>query len=335
MPVVGQRSWKFANNAAALAAVTAVNTAIGTKVDSAANNITVHTYVRQSGGVYVAEVPGYPIPAGATRCAVTATGTDTALDLRSCDLTVNEPCDARLDLGQSNNGAGSPSNAIADVGHASLYEMSAATNGLILAVDPLAPDVPVAACVGSSVAFFRDWYIPDGRLAAGRKAVIIPAWRSATGFSTGHWLPGEFQRVWGLWRARQFLAERSGNTIKMIVWRGGESDAGVYTQTQYAALLDALIAEYRAALGSSIPVLIGGLVPAWVGADAGRLAIQAALTDTPNRIANCAFVDGTGLDRVDEHYTADGQRGVCVADVITPGGFAEREYAAYESIVGG
>lgn len=75
-------------------------------------------------------------------------------------------------------------------------------------------------------------------------------------------------------------------------WHQGEADEDT-PQGDYENALDALIAEVRAHLGDAdMPFVLGSMVPEWVGNDAGRLGIRAALEDTPRRAERVAWVDG-------------------------------------------
>ncbi|QZT61228.1 sialate O-acetylesterase [Mycolicibacterium austroafricanum] len=93
--------------------------------------------------------------------------------------------------------------------------------------------------------------------------------------------------------------------VHAMFWSQGESDTTLRNQTSYSALLDDLITTFRTEVGdSALPVVVGSLVPEWVGVDANRLGIQTALADTPRRLEKTAFVygpenvgpDGSGAD---------------------------------------
>lgn len=81
--------------------------------------------------------------------------------------------------------------------------------------------------------------------------------------------------------------------VHAMFWSQGESDTTLRNQTSYSALLDDLITTFRTEVGdSALPVVVGSLVPEWVGVDANRLGIQTALADTPRRLEKTAFVYG-------------------------------------------
>jgi Carbohydrate esterase, sialic acid-specific acetylesterase len=107
----------------------------------------------------------------------------------------------------------------------------------------------------------------------------------------------------------------------------GEADAGgdvVLTQSEYAAVMDDMIDAFRDHLGmETLPVVLGGMVPEWVGSTSERLAVQRALMDTPRRVLNSAFVYGPfgqrSADRTSGiHYatSAAPQRAAMFADAL-------------------
>lgn len=107
----------------------------------------------------------------------------------------------------------------------------------------------------------------------------------------------------------------------------GEADAGgdvVLTQSEYAAAMDDMIDAFRDHLGmETLPVVLGGMVPEWVGSTSERLAVQRALMDTPRRVLNSAFVYGPfgqrSADRTSGiHYatSAAPQRAAMFADAL-------------------
>ena len=119
-----------------------------------------------------------------------------------------------------------------------------------------------------------------------------------------------------------------------LFWSHGEADSDMVDQAGYAALLDDLISAFRTAVSNSaLPVVIGSLVPEYVGssvlaasgsttAELQRWEIQKALMDTPRRVANTAFVYGpSGMTRKDSaaiHFSNAGSmtRARMFADAI-------------------
>lgn len=96
-----------------------------------------------------------------------------------------------------------------------------------------------------------------------------------------------------------------------IIWLQGESDAlNNATQAQYAAAFDAMIAGFRSEIpgATNARVVVAGMVPEFIGGTYAQ--IFAAHADTPNRVANSAYVPGPiGLQQGDRlHYTGAGQR---------------------------
>lgn len=141
---------------------------------------------------------------------------------------------------------------------------------------------------------FGKWLLST--MPLNRRLVLIPAASGGTGFSDNRWNPGNDLYNAMVAMAQQFLANNSKNKITALLWHQGENDAGNLSKVQYAARLDAMITALRTALNlPNLPVVVGQLAQGWVGTDAGRLAIQNALTETPSRVSKTAVAVSTGL----------------------------------------
>jgi hypothetical protein len=99
-----------------------------------------------------------------------------------------------------------------------------------------------------------------------------------------------------------------------ILFSQGEADSQVpVTEAAYGAAQEAMVAGFRADItgGSGMAFLHCGFVPGWLDDDAARQPVADAITDTPNRIANSAYVDTTGLTGNaggEVHFDAASQR---------------------------
>lgn len=82
-------------------------------------------------------------------------------------------------------------------------------------------------------------------------------------------------------------------SLKGFLWHQGEGDTTQTDQAGYAGHFDALVTDLRSRFGATLPVVLGGMSPDWIGAVANRLAIRAAHVDTPRRLTRSAFVKAT------------------------------------------
>ena len=89
-------------------------------------------------------------------------------------------------------------------------------------------------------------------------------------------------------------------TLKSIFFHQGENDSAA-SQSAYATALDQMIFDFRNDITGATqetPFIVGQLAPNFTAS-----GVKAALTDTPNRVLNTAFVDSTGLtDRGDNTH---------------------------------
>ena len=104
--------------------------------------------------------------------------------------------------------------------------------------------------------------------------------------------------------------------VRALLWMQGEWDAerGM-SQSTYTGHLQGMIAGFRAQFGADIPVIVGGMKPAWVAADSvNRNPVQLALIDSPNQIHLCGYANPNASPAIgqtggtDAHYTAAEQR---------------------------
>lgn len=207
--------------------------------------------------------------------------------------------DVVLLVGQSNMvGLGVPVDLGGlDAPDARIWQLEGHTNAVIQAQDPLAHEpVPTGLeGVGLGMTFAKALL---ATLPAGRDVLLVPAAWGATSFSAGTWAPGGDQRERCKVRANIAMGRgRAQNRLRAILWHQGESDqyAGM-SQATYESSIDGLIADLRASISgaANAPFVVGDLLPAF-----SAPGIKAALQDTPNRVANCAWVDATGSTATD------------------------------------
>lgn len=103
---------------------------------------------------------------------------------------------------------------------------------------------------------------------------------------------------------------------KGLIWIQGEKDAQQYESTNYSSRLQTLVANYRAAYGSSIPVAVVKIkVPSVTYPDV--VAVQAAQASAVTAMGNAILIDTTSdvnfpqIDGV--HFSALGQKNIAAA----------------------
>lgn len=171
------------------------------------------------------------------------------------------------------------------------------------------------------------------QLAPGRNVLIVNGALGSTGFSTSSIVPTPAGYVAGpgtwdrtltadpvnlytqlvSWTNTAKSLVNSNSTLVALLISLGEtdSDPGNKTQSQFAALLDDMIAQFRTDMSApSLPVIIGSMQPDWTDASATRIAIARAHEDTPRRVERAAYAwgppdmpDWTG----NVHWSAQGQ----------------------------
>lgn len=246
--------------------------------------------------------------------------------------TIASGFDVFLVAGQSNTYAGSPFDPTQDGADYRIWQWSRSLGRPALGMDFLEHfDTSLAVGRIGFATKFAKLYIAGGRLAAGRRILLIPCGFSGTGFATGHW-PVTTGTLWAqaVQNANAAMA-LPGAEFKGILWHQGEADAiaaGSQWRTNYRANLDAALGGFRASItgAANAPIVVGGMSNDWIGADADRQSIQASIADTPNRLSRCGFASsvsptvlaGAAGDLV--HFPAASQRalGQRYFDAFTP-----------------
>jgi Carbohydrate esterase, sialic acid-specific acetylesterase/Fibronectin type III domain len=175
------------------------------------------------------------------------------------------------------------------------------------------------------------------RAPVNRSICLIPAARGSTGFTTssvdpppsgthvgaGSWKVGAGGVNYldnAIAAVQAWAAAGTNRRLVAAVWVQGEEDAGILSQSQYAAELDALIDSLRTRVSlPALPFIVGQMVPTWAAANA--TAVNAAHIDTPRRKASTWFVYGPSgfVNSPDDiHYSSEGKRrlGRLLADAI-------------------
>ena len=119
------------------------------------------------------------------------------------------------------------------------------------------------------------------------------------------WRRGQKNQRRALGRAR--AAIRDG-VLRGILWHQGESDTFEHSLAErYEAQLDAMIREWRDALGTQIHFVAGRLAEPNDGATLAL--VNRAVAELPKRVARTAVVDVAGLEtRGPWHFTAPAAR---------------------------
>lgn len=241
----------------------------------------------------------------------------------------SEGYDVILLIGQSNmKGVRGPIDPVLDATDANVLQLGRAapdTDTAILAEDPLEHIVPASNTIGPGLTIGKH-YAAD--LSGNRKVLLVPCAEGSTGFVTGDWVQGGTNYNDAVTRCNTAMGLDIGGTnrLKAIHWQQGETDAqNSRTQAQYAADLDAMIADMRADItgaSSTTPFIVGQLADPFSTGTATQ--IKAALADTPNRVAYTAFASATGLsvDVDNTHFLPAGYRGL-----------GDNHYDAYASAV--
>lgn len=177
--------------------------------------------------------------------------------------------------------------------------------------------------MGPDVQFAIDYLAAN----PGRNLLFVPVAEGSTGFTSNHWNPGDPNYETLVSRVRSLLAGCPNATLVGALCIIGEQDASDgESEVSFAANLDAAVAGFRSDIAgaANLPFVFGQigtfLSPASFPT---RDAVNAAIADTPNRVANTAVASSAGLSAIADgvHYDA--------ASVRTMGG---RLFAAWDSL---
>ena len=146
--------------------------------------------------------------------------------------------------------------------------------------------------------YFARAYVEAGRLAPGRKVLVLQAAVGGTGFSDKRWrLHDDLYRNM-LLMIDTALALNPENELKALLWHQGETDAIMKAcKTTHKANLKALVNGVRARYNApNLPFIAGDFVQDWKQDNARICApVVAAIRAVCNCVGSAAFVETDGL----------------------------------------
>jgi hypothetical protein len=261
---------------------------------------------------------------------------DGKVDLIPSDTTIaalgggrSDPRDTGSDIvlviGQSNaQGAGVPFDSSIDILTSGINQFAGSEgpeNTVIPAIESLyhvgrwVDGTNGRPRVGPTMEFARQYFYTQ---PSNRDVLIVPAAlgsTSITGNASYSWDPDNTTAAVNLFhraieKTQMALALNPNNRLVAIIWHQGESDAGAKTESQYRTKLLQIIDLLHGEFGATVPFLVGGMVPEWVGTNPLRVAIQSALASIPAQRNYTAYTPGpSGMYQDDFiHYSAPGAR---------------------------
>ncbi|WP_420393687.1 sialate O-acetylesterase [Acuticoccus sp.] len=197
-------------------------------------------------------------------------------------------------------GADYPSGVLAVSGDALVQASSPLDHPASTADDP--------RTLGPSLGFAIDFAAarPDEHL------VLVPAAVGGTSFADDNWNPGDHNFAQAVARSNTAVGLRPHARFT-ILWAQGISDALAEQPDvdAYAGRLDAMIAGLRGEVAGALdaPIFLAALPPAFVAGGSKAAQVNAAIVDTPKRVANAIVVPTDNLTLEDEyHYDAPSYR---------------------------
>lgn len=159
-----------------------------------------------------------------------------------------------------------------------------------------------------------------------KKVLIVMHAVGGTGFSNNRWNVGDDLYEGLIIRANAALSWGSGvKTLDKFLWHQGEADAAFSSAdfNIHANNLDSLIAGVRSSItgATNIGFILGGFVPNFD--DPSYDAVKFAISDTPNRVTNAAYVSSDGLTDTGDNLHFDGPSQI---------EFGRRYYAASKTL---
>jgi hypothetical protein len=158
-----------------------------------------------------------------------------------------------------------------------------------------------AGSIGCALTFLRDYYKVN-KLASHRNVRVTACGVGGTGLvAGGYWAaPSGGGLTNAVSRFNQAIANDSRNTPVCIIWNTGANDAinGV-TQADYLSAFEASAVYLRSNItnGTNLPILVVGLVPAWVLTDNTQFGpVNLALQSIPTNVSKTGYVNMTNLD---------------------------------------
>ena len=223
--------------------------------------------------------------------------------------------DIILLLGQSNmTGQGSPIDPVLDAVDSRIDQFGIGSQSISPAADPLDvinAEIPDSLGLGLSLA---KQYIADGRLATGRKILLVPASHGSTSFNSGFWRSGGTgyeAAVNSTNAAMQASLSEGVSCVVSMHLQLGESDMREgRTAQEFVADLEIFIDGMRsdvATANSRTPFVFGGYTSNIGFPQAPQYLVE--LADLPNRKDYTAFIPTNDLSTQDSlHFDAVGLR---------------------------
>jgi hypothetical protein len=156
--------------------------------------------------------------------------------------------------------------------------------------------------VGSFVLPFADEYIKSGKLAPGRKLLILAAAVGGTGFCDNRWGLNDDLFLKMTEMIRTALDMNSENRPVVFLWHQGETDTANPVRDIHYQNLRALVDKVREISGrDGLPFIAGDFVQQWKKANIAVCEpIVTAIKDVCSDIGNAGFVETGGLTSNDE-----------------------------------
>lgn len=226
--------------------------------------------------------------------------------------------------GQSNMAGvstGSVPSALLDASDPSIYELRSGSSSPTVAVAPLGHPTSNANGYGPGPELEFAKAYKARKLRSNRRVLILPVAVSSTGVTeSGPWAVGGAAYNNMLAQISAAIALPGNNRVVALLWSQGETDSnrsqvgGTSATTQeYRNAFHPVIDGFRASTPSAAyaPIVIMGMEPAWVSAQAYRQPVQAALESVPTFkkwTAYSAGPSGYAASVGDLHFNAAGNR---------------------------
>lgn len=188
--------------------------------------------------------------------------------------------------------------------------------------------------IGNFALPFAVRYIRDGRLASGRKLLIVRAPVGGTGFLDKRWGLQDDLFLTMMDMTRTALSLNTANRLVAFLWHQGETDAFLgASRDVHFNNLSTLLRTVRDTFGTpALPFVAGDFVPHWREANEGicRPVLQ-AIEDVCRTSVNARFVGTEGLLSNEQKVGIEDTIHFCRESLNELG---LRYYDAYRDIVG-
>ncbi|APD06339.1 hypothetical protein UJ101_00802 [Flavobacteriaceae bacterium UJ101] len=233
---------------------------------------------------------------------------------------VEESCsgfDIILLMGQSNTHYGAYKDKTIDTVHSKVYQLKRYDN-FNYSIQPITTYLDNWTRDQNKISFsttFANLYT-NKYLKSNRRTLIIPCGWAGTSIN-GYWRKGDRLYEDAIKRVNYVLDIFPGSILVATLWHQGEADVG---NRNYQTQLDTMIQNFRNDLNidyaSTVPFILGGMVPFWVDQQPLRQQQNNIIKDTPNRVPNTGYADPRSPcviqktnNYVDDiHFDAKGQR---------------------------